>query len=1148
MSDKSLSKITEAYGFSVDGFVVDEVAQTTESSGFETKSRLDPSIYRFSDSSSSTSNPGQQFRERGWSSNSEPADKDEEVVLQFRFDQERSFNRLSFELFNVPQYFSVYYFDNNRKTMTLLSDQRSNPVQGYVSGIKEPVVGQGVAWVKQAFVLEPFKTNLLEIRLKRDSAGVSALGLNPKFAYKLKIRKLYLRFHVVPPTPGPGDNDPPDDVVLPPDLEDFPQLKLLSFSASEAMNEGSGFWHSPPLGPGSVYPFIVDLRDNNGSSQTFDTIKMIPLYTGSLMNVYYSNDETIGNFHLSTNRKNLTINKNGAVATVISGDWQIDKGILISNDAYWSVPNSDMRLHTFNSFTVGMQVEGTQFNTGTQHIATLQGANANVRISFIGSSSTSSSGDVDVMKAECSDYKATFTIPDHSFNVDNFIKISGITLSQYNGVWKVVDTTTDTVTVENKASVLSTIGDTETAIGIANMAETSTGTLRLAVGTDQINLNSVQFVESYKYGIGFSFDKSTNTWSVFKSEMNKSNVASATKTNVDYNGEFVNQLFLGNSNYSFDGFLANVWVRQEAFSNNVWQVFLRNTKRFMNGSGKKNVRTNGHFNTLFAASLMKDYEYQFGPNRFYYNAKIWKPVNRDFILNTDTYNMGIPVKAKFVKLEFTKPTGRYYNPATLENILLPIYSYPSWIRKWFFANNSFDSKSVTYNTPNTFFERSNNLQGGFRSDYGLINIKSAIDGSVNSTIFSPDQAGVDFILDAEGYDEFILQQQVRNSSIHMKFPISGQHNYQLTYVPMRNKKAYFYGIQSLKFIRTDLARSFDNKAYIVNANDDNWFETSEGFIERNDVLVADTVGSTIVSKDFESFNSFNTLQFGVLQSPIVDLLSFAKINLVEVDHLSRTDSESIVETVNNVRGSSDGQTVWLKRIQDGPYGIQTDTVSLPSTTSDEVSGGITLVAGCRLRSLSSNPTSTYELRLQTFVSDEWQTAAVKRFIPDSNFIWGEYEVTYLTQDSETDFRLQIVQTDSASNEELYIDMLGLWMSSFKYEIGSFEEGTFIEYLPIVYNVSNASGLLNIPVTNKLRIKVTSLIPGAWISGWTAIPHYLNTPINLATYIAKQSDWGASDDLVNRLASRQIFFNDEATKALPRRYSIYNNVIGTRTVY
>ena len=722
---------------------------------------------------------------------------------------------------------------------------------------------------------------------------------------------------------------------------------------------------------------------------------------------------------------------------------------------------------------------------------------------------------------------------------------------QYNGVWLITAKDTNWFEVKLDKVVLPTI--TSSNVGTVQIASNVSGTLKLYIGNQEVNLTT-KFVEDYKYGLGFSFDKTKNTWYVFKSLIADNNLEIASSESIQYVGEFIKQVELGycaGSSNSIDGTLSNLWIKQDGFSNNVIQSFMRNTKKFISGHGNKSSRTNGYFNTLLAASFIKSLDYKFGPNRSYYDLKSWRPVNRDFVLNTDTYRLGIPIKAKFVKLEFTKPTGRYYNPATLESVVLPIYSYPAWIRKWYFENTAFDSiPKASTQISNAAFERASSLSSN-KNNFGLINIKSAIEGSNSSKIFSLDKAGIDFLLNSENYDQTVLNQQITNSAIHMKFPIIGPHNYQITLMPMKNKRAYFYGIHSLEFIHTDQAASTNNKVYVANAFDDSWINSvssisSSDFEEKENVLVANVPNAYLISKDLESFNSFDAFQFGVLESQPIDLFSYAKINLADVSHISRTDNASL-DVLANVRGSSDGQTVWMKRkASEGQYGIQTNSVTLPVTTN-----GVKLVAACRVRSLNVNPQSTYELRLQTQVNSNWYTAATQQFTPSESYNWSEHELVYSTQaidlsNNETVFRLQLIQTDPESNEEIYVDMLGLWMFPFKYEVvTSFSP---LEYTNITYNVSNPLGLINITPTKKLRIKVTALSAGAWIAGWVAIPHYTDMPTNLTTYIFKQNDWAVSDNLEDRIASRQIFFNNNGKKMLPRRYSIYNDIIGARTVF
>lgn len=1187
MTENSFSNLTEPYGFSLEGFDVD----TPETNGVNNpvKTRLDSSTYRGNTDFNDSSATAQSSREKGWSSTPLPADADEEAVLQFNFDQERNFNRMSFELSNVPQYFAVYYFDTVKKEMVLLKDYRNNPIQGVVSGIREAVEGSGVAWVKFAYVLKPIKTNLVEFRIKRNLTDIVNLGLNPRTAYRIKLRHVYFRFHILPPPPPPdggggGGPKPPgdDDPDLPPE-DDFPQYKILTFSASEALNKTNSFWQSPPLGPGSVYPFIVDLRDSDGNAQTFDTIKLVSLYTGSFLNVYYSNDDAYSNFRLSNNLKTLTLNTYSPDERVLpeSEDFVLNSGIQLLSNKYWDIDNLDLRLHTALPFTAAMQLQMTNFDAENpktkQHISTLKGTNSDLILTFEDVTIVNEPTAINITQAQSVDYLTTVNVASHSFVEGDYVQINDLPIEFYNGVWKIQSTTSNSVTVKiNKKNLPLIEGP---ASGTIKKARSAEGTLKFSqkVGSTITEIASLEtiFVENYRYCVGFSYNKSSSTWNLFKCRVGSSTIEIDTASALSFQGEFVQKLILGgkqpntlSSFESFDGLLSNLWIRQEEYAKKVLEAFSRNTKRFATGVGERSSKLNGYYNALVMAPLTSSLTYHYGPNRAFYDAKEWKPVNQDFVLNTDIFRLGLSVTAKFVKLEFSKPVGRYYNPATLENIVLPIYSYPAWVRKWFLDNHGVAPQSGGYAFGNAIFEPTNTLNS--RSiTYGLINIKSALDGSTTSTIFNPDNAGIDYLLDSNRYDEFVLAQQIKRSSIHMRFPLVGTHNYQLSYFPMRHKRAYFYGIQSLEFLKLDQTRSFNNKTYLATALDTSWIDqsNSHGFRAASDeeeFLFAEEIGATLQSKVFKSFSSFKNFQFGALSSQLTDLFTPDQIHLVDVSHLNRFNLSSSSEaslpinTQAGVEGPTDGKVILLNRINAGQYGINTDSITLSSAITNVVHSGITLVAACRLRSFDGTPNSTYELRLQVKGSNgSWYTAASKPIVPTVQY--QEYEIAYLTQLNEVEFRLQLIQTNYTSSDKIYVDMLGLWMSPFKVEIASDFNGSNVatSFFPLLFNISNPFGISTIPSStnefgikslDKFCVKFTALKVSAWLSGWAAIPHYINVPTNLSTYIWKQNDWAVSDNILDRLASRQMFFSNSTNKMLPRSYSTYNDIVAARKVF
>lgn len=1167
MSDNPLSRLTEPYGISLNSFVFDENAIDFSLNNAIIRNRLDSSVFNANASSySNTLQISQQFREKGWSSSLEPANKEEEVVLQFNFDEERSFNRISFELSDVPQLYSVYYFDLNRNKMVLLTDVRNNSVQGQISGNKDAFNDSLNFWIKQSFMLPTIKTNLLEIRIKRNPVQTISLGMTADTSYRLRLRKLSLRWHMISSSEVSNLSD--DTINLIPS-DQVPRYKQVSFAALDALNlSDDGFWKSPPLGPDSVYPFMIDLRDPSGNAQVFDTIKLIPMFTGSLMNVYYSNDEAVNPFIISNNRKNLILNSISGVApnivtqpiTINNEDWQEGIGLTLSNNKTWEVANRHLHLNTAFSVLVGMQLEASSFEpelfNEDQNIAFFHKNNlADLKLKFVATATTTVIDNQSIKKLEVNkrynEVILTFTDNQHGFIADsqNFIKLSGISVNQLNGVWPIKSVNNEKVTLNTRDITLIpiTLGDGTTTIGQAQSALSTIGNLVLAVGEEEVVIDNTQFVETYKYGIGFAFNKDQNLWLLFKARMGQYSIEYGSRNNIEYLGEFIDRVTLGNTttslNDSFIGTLSNLWIKQDRYHVATFNSFLGKTEGFMNGEGDKSSNINGHFNALLIGTFLQSYDYQFGPNSFYYNAKSWIPINKEFVLNTDTYKIEIPIKAKFVKLEFTKPVGRYYNPATLENVMLPIFAYPEWVKKWYIDNYNFSGRVGSFIGSNALFERAGNIAKP-RYDYGLMNIKTAIEGSSSSVIFNPQRSGIDLSLGADLNNSLTLSQQIRNSSIHMRFPLAGPHNYATSYIPMINKQAFFYGIQSLQFIKTNQIKPFNNKVYLATAEDASWIDTNNGFSLEDNLLMAGSAGSELISYDFYSFSNFSTVQLGALSSPPIDLFSYAEINLASLSHLSRLNIDShdevnyALETSSNIKGSNDGQVVWLRRINPGRYGIQTNSVTLPSTIANTI-----LTAGCRLRSLSSEPKSIYELRLQVKVWNddidewEWKVAAVSKIKPSN--IWSEYELTYSTQINEEDFRLQLIQTDFNSYEEIYIDMLGLWMSPFKFEIFNAEvDSELPEYLPVVFTLSNPLGLVKIPETNQFKLKITALIDNAWLSGWISIPHYINSPISLVTNIIKQNDWAVSDSLENRIPNRQIFFANDSISMIPKRYSIF----------
>lgn len=669
-----------------------------------------------------------------------------------------------------------------------------------------------------------------------------------------------------------------------------------------------------------------------------------------------------------------------------------------------------------------------------------------------------------------------------------------------------------------------------------------TGTLYVKYdGTEQVSISNVELEKETEYGIVCSYDSKTFEWHLAICPIGTSSVTR--EVNVKQFIGFYPSIFrfgydAGASNATKTteaGYAQNLWVRQDAYQVNYVNTFFGNTETFINGWGNKKSRSNGFYNAVLVAKLSDGIVAKVGPNASYYENKVWVPANKNFVLNSSTYYLG-RINTKFLKLEFAKPTAQYYNPATSEAVYLPIIDFPQWVKTWY-ENHRFDS-TLDARIPNNLFEGKRQLRNT-SSSYGVNNFKTAFESSPNSLIFNEDKIGTDYLL-APVRDEEVLRNQISRNALTPQFPTISRHNYKIFDYLMSSKRAFFYGIVELSFFNLDQSVAKDNKVYYgdfldANIDDVAWIESNDGFfITEDHVAMSSAPGDVIESKTLKSFSNFNSVQVGLLESSLKDLFTQNKINFVDTSHLSRTD-DGVVQVIENMIGSTDGQTVILQRLQDGYYGIETT-----STTLSSDGGGVKLVAGCRVRSSARKPTSHYELQLLMIDGSSETIVARKPLDLADDYNWQEIDLVYYTNVGEDTFKLKIMDLESFSDETLYIDMLGLWGARNKWELSN-DDGT--TWVPLINNINNASGLVAFdgPGT-ELKLKITSLEASSWVSEWIILPVYDFAPVGMGAprlFDATDAENPDFKEVIN-----QKFFSKYST-SIPRNYSIITDVVGSK---
>jgi hypothetical protein len=263
--------------------------------------------------------PPQQGRRRpppaGWVS---PADIGGSAalgvsVLRWSFDRRQSFNRITWEMANVPCNWSLWYLDTDRGLMVQMTDQKGDPVGGFQPGSRSlKTVDPGdppAPFVAFSRTFDQVTTPRVELHLDRhydDRFTPIDRRTNLPIAYAFAVRRWQFTYHVRGRKDAPGDDIDPRRVHM---LGFVERMSSIDWDAQNAVDgDVSTYWLSGPQPVASaVVPFYLDVRDASGNAQVIDRLRLIPIHAGPTMNVYISRDDRVGDWALSYAKKTLTL-------------------------------------------------------------------------------------------------------------------------------------------------------------------------------------------------------------------------------------------------------------------------------------------------------------------------------------------------------------------------------------------------------------------------------------------------------------------------------------------------------------------------------------------------------------------------------------------------------------------------------------------------------------------------------------------------------------------------------------------------------------------------------------------------------------------------------------------------------------------------
>lgn len=206
----------------------------------------------------------------------------EVVTTTFRLPL--SVSEISVDVLRMPCKLEVWYQDRSNNWRPVLDSAR-NPLQAVVSR------SDTKSWYKFSALCYPIVAKQLQIRLTRTADPVLA-----ETPFPVGLRNTLIRRNVYDRAAGGPSFEDEIDV-----MGNVISKEVKDWDASKAIDDDyTTFWRSEPQpDPGAVVSLYLDVRTDTGAPQVIDRLYLDPVYTGQMLNIYYSSDTTVGTRKLS---------------------------------------------------------------------------------------------------------------------------------------------------------------------------------------------------------------------------------------------------------------------------------------------------------------------------------------------------------------------------------------------------------------------------------------------------------------------------------------------------------------------------------------------------------------------------------------------------------------------------------------------------------------------------------------------------------------------------------------------------------------------------------------------------------------------------------------------------------------------------------
>lgn len=232
-----------------------------------------------------SNNPDQSDpAEREWFSQPRTFDAGGTEVISTIFKLPLSVSEISLEILRVPCSVEIWYQDRSNNWRPVLDNIRL-PIRVTVNR------SDTKSFYKHSVNIYPIVAKQLQIRITR--MNDSALSGVP---YPVGLRNVLIRRNVYNRSQGQQYFEDEEDV-----FGNIVAKYIKDWDATKAIDDDPyTFWRSGPMpDPAAVANLYLDLRTPGGSPSTVDKLWIDPIYQDQHLNLYYSNDDTIGTRKLS---------------------------------------------------------------------------------------------------------------------------------------------------------------------------------------------------------------------------------------------------------------------------------------------------------------------------------------------------------------------------------------------------------------------------------------------------------------------------------------------------------------------------------------------------------------------------------------------------------------------------------------------------------------------------------------------------------------------------------------------------------------------------------------------------------------------------------------------------------------------------------